>query len=449
MHKISAREAALDLLLAVETRHAYSQLVLNEALQDMQLSIRDRHLTTALFYGVLQRRMTLDYCLSVFISGKRPDTWVRILLQLSIYQKMFMDRIPDHAIVNEAVDIAKRRGHAGISGFVNAVLRCFFREGAPEFSAIGPEEKRLSVQFSHPRWLLELWTTQWNRKTALQIAESDNQVPHTFIRVNRTRVSRNELQAILLTENIHTSSGRLSADCLRADSGYVAASGAFEKGLCSIQDESSMLVADALSPEKGMTVLDACAGPGGKTTHLAERMGGSGKVVALDLHRHKTGLIASAAERLGLPQVETRVLDARRVSEIYPEGSFDRILLDVPCSGLGVVRRKPEIRWEKSAEDIRRLIPIQRQILEASAPLVKKGGRLVYSTCTVNREENDVQLSGFLLNHPEFEWDSDLFSRLPAELVNCRVAAGSGMLQLFPFQFGTDGFFIGCLKRKK
>lgn len=450
MIRHSVRETALDLLLSITKKHAYSQLALNEALSESSLSVRDRALVTAIVYGVLQRQLTLDYCLSGFVGSRRKlDEWVRLLLLLSFFQKLYLDRVPDHAIVNEAVTIANKRGHRGVAGFVNGVLRQFLRKGAPDLSAIHPEGRRLSVQYSHPEWLLDMWGLQWDRETALRIAGSDNLPPHTFVRVNRLKLSRAALADRLAKEGIGTSEGTLSPDCLTIEEGQAAMTGAYKDGLLTIQDQSSMLVADAVSPLPGMTVLDACAGPGGKTTHLAERMEDRGKIIALDLHPHKTKLIDDAADRLGISIVETRAMDARDALGFYGAKSFDRVLLDAPCSGFGVLRRKPEIKWEKTAADAESLASVQQSILEASASLVKSGGWLIYSTCTINRAENDDQLNRFLAGHPEFYWEPAFFSRFPQTIQECRLSPGKAMIQLMPFQFGTDGFFIGCLKKKE
>lgn len=450
MTRHSARETALDLLLSITENHAYSQLALNDVLSGSGLSVRDRALVTTIVYGVLQRRLTLDYFLSAFTgSDRKLDQWVRLLLQLSFYQKLYLDRIPDHAIVNEAVSIAKRRGHRGTAGLVNAVLRQFLRQGAPDLSAVLPESRRLSIQYSTPEWLLDMWEKQWGRETSLKIAEAGNRIPCTFVRVNRLKISRKALAEKLAAEGVRTSAGGLSPDCLRVEEGQPAATEAYKAGLMTIQDQSSMLVADALAPAAGMTVLDACAGPGGKTAHLAERMGNKGKIVALDLHEHRTKLIDKTAARLEISIIETRAMDARNALKIYGEASFDRVLLDAPCSGFGVIRRKPEIKWEKTRADAERLVSIQRSLLEASAPLVKAGGWLVYSTCTINRAENDDLLNRFLSQHHDFSWEPAFFSRFPSAVQACRLSPQASMLQLMPFQFGTDGFFIGCLRKKR
>ncbi|BBN98617.1 16S rRNA (cytosine(967)-C(5))-methyltransferase RsmB [Sporolactobacillus terrae] len=445
----TAREMALDLLLSITTKHAYSQIALNEALNAGQLRENDKRLVTTLVYGVLQQKSVLRFYLSSFVNRKRKlDAWVEVLLLLSIYQKVFLDRIPDHAIVNESVTIAKKRGHRGISGFVNGILRRLMREGVPRLSSITPEQKRLSIQYSHPEWLLKLWREQWGLDTAVKTAQADNQPPNLCLRVNRLKLSRQELMEHLAQEGIQTIPGTLSPDCVVVTSGNAVATAAFQKGWFTVQDESSMLVADCVGAEGGMLILDACAGPGGKTTHLGERMNNKGKILALDLHPHKTKLIDQAAKRLGLENIETRAMDARAARDTFGEAAFDRVLLDVPCSGLGVIRRKPEIKWSKTAEEISGLLPIQQTILEEAAPLVKPGGRLIYSTCTIQKEENEQQILAFLKRHPEYRTDSTLFERLPSVLSDDRASRKPGMIQIFPYQFDTDGFFICCLERK-
>ncbi|MCI1881859.1 MAG: 16S rRNA (cytosine(967)-C(5))-methyltransferase RsmB [Sporolactobacillus sp.] len=449
MRSKTARETALDLLIRILRDGAYSQIVLNEALIRSTVSEKDKKLITVLVYGVLQRKLTLDFILSRLISTEKTDQWVRVLLMTAVYQKIYLDRIPDHAIVNETVKIAGKRGHPGIRGFVNAVLRRFLREGVPDLPAGLSESRRLAIETSHPEWMLNLWTQQWDPETARRIAENGNTVPPVFVRINRTKTTRAELIGLLEREGISAQPGRLSADCLKITSGHANGSTALADGLITVQDESSMLVADVVAPEKGSVVLDACAGPGGKATHLGERLSGCGSVLALDLHEHKTRLIDRAAHRLGLTDIRTMALDARRAKDTLPAESFDRVLLDVPCSGLGVIRRKPEIKWEKKKTDIAPLTDVQQALLESAAPLVRAGGWLIYSTCTISREENDRQLFGFLAGHREFEWEPGFFSRLPGQLESCRVAGGCSMIQLMPGQFGTDGFFIGCLRRKK
>ncbi|MFT8361705.1 MAG: 16S rRNA (cytosine(967)-C(5))-methyltransferase RsmB [Sporolactobacillus sp.] len=452
MSRPNAREQALDLLFLILEKGAYSPLALNDALSKNTWSAADRALITTLVYGTMQRKMTLDYVLSCFVAKeKRLDNWVHLLLLLSIYQKMYLDRIPDHALVNEAVEIAKRRGHRGISNFVNGVLRRLIREGVPSLDAITSEERREAICSSHPQWLLRLWRGQWDAQTARRIAAADNEPPQTYVRVNRLRTDRETIISKLNEAGFTAAAGELSADCLVVEhaAGNLAASPFFISGDLTIQDQSSMLVADAVDPQPHEHVLDACAGPGGKTTHLAERMAGVGQITALDLHPHKTQLIDQAAQRLGVAAcIHTQTCDAREAGAIFPSQSFDRVLLDVPCSGFGVIRRKPEIRYEKQEADIAQLACIQKAILREAAPLVRMGGLLVYSTCTISRMENDRQIRDFLATHPEFEPDSKFAARMPVTvqpLINLQLAS----LQLMPYMFATDGFFIACLRRRQ
>ncbi|MFT8871407.1 MAG: 16S rRNA (cytosine(967)-C(5))-methyltransferase RsmB [Sporolactobacillus sp.] len=446
MRTFSPREEALDLLLAVLKEGAYSPLVLHAALENSRADSRDRSLTTALVYGVLQRKLTLDYVLHALLGpGKKIEDWVRVLLWISIYQKLYMDRIPDHAVVNEAVNLAKRRGHQGIAGLVNGVLRRFLREGKPDLETIQPKLRRQSIRSSHPEWLLRLWSEQWSNAAALEIAEADNRAPQTSVRVNRRRTDVDGLIQKLSEEGIDATRGKLSADSLVLSNGNAAASSAFRRGFMTVQDQSSMLIADAVCMKPSLRLLDACAGPGGKTTHLAERSDDQGDITALDLYPHKAELIDRAAARLGLKSIATRACDAREASAVFQAASFDRVLLDVPCSGLGVLRRKPEIRWRKSADDLAALVRVQRDILEATADLVCHGGLLIYSTCTINRDENDRQVEQFMERHPQFSWDDTLWERLPRALAEKRVAPA--MVQIMPQDYDTDGFFIAVLRR--
>jgi 16S rRNA (cytosine967-C5)-methyltransferase len=239
--------------------------------------------------------------------------------------------------------------------------------------------------------------------------------------------------------------GDLSEDAIKGMKGNLALTDAFSEGYLTIQDESSMLVARALNPQKDEIVLDACAAPGGKSTHIAERMEGTGAVHSLDLHEHKVNLIKQQADRLDLQNILPEALDSRKASERFEKESFDRILVDAPCSGFGVIRRKPDIKYTKSQDDVVKLANLQYKILQAVAPLLKKDGMLVYSTCTIDREENSDVVHSFLENHPEFERDVSAKTHLPEKI---RPYFNNGEVQLLPHYFGTDGFYIACLRKK-
>ncbi len=442
------RDVALDVLLQIEKNQAYSNLLLNQTVKRTQLDPRDVGLLTEIVYGTVQRRDTLDFFLQPFIKKglHSLEDWVKVLLRLSVYQLVYLDRVPERAVVHEAVAIAKGRGHKGISGMVNGVLRSLLREGVPETATIQDKTKRLAVETCFPQWLVARWEKQYGFETTKAMCETSLQPPLVTVRVNRMKASVDEALAALTAEGLLVKKGVLSPDALIIEKGNVFQTSTYARGLVTAQDESSMLVARAVGAKSGMTVLDACAAPGGKTTHLAELMNDDGHILSFDLHEHKVKLIREQAERLGLMNVEAKALDSRKIADYLNDERFDRILVDAPCSGLGVIRRKPDIKWTKSEKDITAIQAIQQTILEAVAPFLKVGGTLVYSTCTVDQAENEQTVRLFLQNHPEFTLDSSLRERLPYKVINDRYT--DGIITILPQDFGTDGFFIASLQKK-
>ncbi|PEY41337.1 16S rRNA (cytosine(967)-C(5))-methyltransferase [Bacillus cereus] len=440
----NVRELALDGLMQVEKSGAYSNLLLNNLIEKSAIDRKDVGLLTEIVYGTIQRRDTLDYYLQPFLR-KKVEAWVKVLLRLSLYQMLYLDRVPERAVIHEAVEIAKRRGHKGIAGMVNGVLRSIQREGVPALEEIQDPIKRLAVATSHPEWLVQEWTTAYDLETAKKMCEVNMLPPVSAARVNVDKGTVEEAISLLENEGIEAKRGDLSEDAIQIEKGNVAHTKAFQKGFLSIQDESSMLVARALEPAEGDKVLDSCAAPGGKTTHIAERLKGTGQVMSLDLHSHKVRLIQQQAQRLNLENVETKALDARKVQEHFANESFDKILVDAPCSGFGVIRRKPDIKLGKEKGDSERLSTIQLSILEKVAPLLKTGGRLVYSTCTIEKIENEQVIERFLQEHPEFEWDTTMEERMPEKL---HPYINEGQVQILPHYFATDGFYIACLRKK-
>ncbi|WP_209122434.1 16S rRNA (cytosine(967)-C(5))-methyltransferase RsmB [Alkalihalobacillus sp. BA299] len=443
------REVALDVLLQIEKNQAYSNLLLNQTVNKASLDPRDVGLLTEIVYGTVQRRDTLDYYLEPFIKKgvKNLNDWVRVLLQLSLYQMVYLDRVPDRAIVHEAVTIAKRRGHQGISGMINGVLRNVRRQELRSFDEIKDETTRLAIATSHPVWLVKRLVKQYGVEEAEQICLTNLQPPQVTVRVNQTLASVEEAIDLLQEDGVEVKRGHLSEDALIIKKGNATHTQAFKSGIITIQDESSMLVARALDPVKGMDVLDCCAAPGGKSTHLAERMKDKGRVIALDLHEHKVKLIDQLSNRLQLNSVQGQVMDARQASKHFEKASFDAILVDAPCSGLGVIRRKPDIKWTKNAKDIEAIQKIQKEILSAVVPLLKKGGRLVYSTCTIDRTENDKIVQWFLKEHHEFIMDPSVIERLPHHISE-KAKIEEGSLTILPHHFNTDGFFITAMLKQ-
>lgn len=442
----NVREIALDALLAVEEKKAYSHLLLNQLLRTEPLSEKDKGLLTEIMYGTIQRRDTLDYYLRPFLQKARKlQPWVRVLLRLSLYQMLYLDRVPDRAVIFEAVEIAKKRGHRGIASMVNGVLRAIQREGVPPLEAIEDEVERLSVATSHPHWLVNRWVLQYGFDTTKKICEANLLPPKQTARVNTARITVEEAMEKLAEEGVDVVRGDVAEEAVKAKKGNLANTAMFRDGYLTIQDESSMLVAAALNPSDHERVLDSCAAPGGKATHLAERMHGTGEVIALDIHDHKVKLINEQAKRLKLENVTARALDSRRVRDYFAESSFDKILVDAPCSGFGVIRRKPEIKYAKTEADLPALSSLQLDILTAAAPLIKAGGTLVYSTCTIDREENDAVVDAFLQQHPEFVLDDTLQERMPETV---RPYVKGGKLLLLPHHVDSDGFFIASLRKK-
>ncbi|MFB5660614.1 16S rRNA (cytosine(967)-C(5))-methyltransferase RsmB [Alteribacillus sp. HJP-4] len=444
----NVRSEALRIMERIEKEGAYSHLLINYVLNEGRIAPKDQSLLTELVYGTIKRKNTLDFYLQPFVKKglHSLDHWVLQLLRLSMYQLKYLDRVPERAVIHEAVNIAKARGHQGISGFVNGVLRSVQRCGTEE-----PEEslsgmKKHAVLLSHPEWLLQEWVEDYGEKKALDMAAANLLPPQMSVRINPLKTTVDLALNKLESEGCIAEQGSLSMDALRITEGKAAGSPSYKEGLFTIQDESSMLVGRVLDPRSGMSTVDTCAAPGGKTTHLAERMQDRGKIHAFDLHEKKIGLIKEQADRLGLTTITAQAVDARKLTETLLPESADRILVDAPCSGYGVIRRKPELKWQKKREDAERLPAIQSAILQEASRLLKPGGRLVYSTCTVRKAENEQVISAFLHNNPDFTLEANLADRLPPALKDYLRPDG-GYVTILPQYFHTDGFFIASLQK--
>lgn len=440
----NARELALQTLTDILIDGAYSNHALSEQIEKNELTVQDKNFMTELVYGTLQHEQLLNFYVTPFFNGK-VKAWVRILIQMTLYQMLFLDSVPEHAAISEAVKIAKKRGGQFNGKLVNAILREMTRTPLPSLDTIKDEAERLAVETSHPLWLIKLWSKQFGWEKTIQMARANNERVNVTIRVNGVRGTREELKQKLESEGITCEYGNLSQDALVILKGNVIKTKAFEQGWFYVQDESSMLVARALKPKHHSKVLDTCSAPGGKTTHVAELMRQTGTVYAHDVYEHKIKLIEDNVKRLGLTNVVATLQDATTLNERYESDCFDTILVDAPCSGLGILRRHPEVKITKQPSDLDEIMMIQKKILNTVAPLVKVGGTLVYSTCTVNRKENDKMVEQFLAQHPEYELDLILVNRLPEVL---HEQTKNGMVQLFPGDYQTDGFFIACLKRQ-
>jgi 16S rRNA (cytosine967-C5)-methyltransferase len=442
----NVRETAMDLLVAIEKNQSYSNLLLNNTIEKNGVSAKDVGLLTELTYGTLQRRMALDFFLHPFIKDhKKLANWILHLLRMTLYQMVYLDKIPDRAAIYEAVEIAKKRGHKGIASLVNGVLRSIQREGLPSMNEIADPIERLALETSHPQWLVTRWVNQFGYDRTKEMCEINLTAPMQTARVNLTRISRDECIALLEEDGFQIEKSPIIPEAIRCLKGNLASSIPFKYGMLTIQDESSMLASYALGAEENEFILDACAAPGGKSTHIAEKMHNTGEVISIDLHEHKVKLINDNARRLGLENINTIAMDSRLAGEHFKEETFDRVLLDAPCSGLGVMRRKPDMKYTKTEQDIMQLSSIQKNLLKSVSSLVKKGGILVYSTCTVDKEENENTVAAFLKENPQFEEDSMFKERMPTAI---RPLISGHDLQIFPQDFGSDGFYIAVIRKR-
>ena len=417
------RKTAYYALSSVELKKAYSNIALHHHIirgkPDSPAFVRQ------LVYGVLESKMTLDYILDQLVpSGveklRKSD---RIVLRMGLYQLAYMN-VPIYAAVDESVRLAKRfcKGH---EGFINATLRTYVRNkekiNLPERGA--DEVRYLSIRYSYEPWIVELWREQYTAEFVEKMLGAGNVTPGVDIRANGLRITRDDLEGRLVAQGYTVKPGALSESALRITGGtkMLTETGLYKQGKFSIQDEGSMLVTAMLDPKPGDVVVDVCAAPGGKTLAIAERMHNNGQIVASDIYVRKLEIINKEAKRLGVSIIETKTWDAAKVNSAMI-GKADRVLADVPCSGLGVVRRKPEIKYKKRTADMELLPKKQLEILTASSQYVKVGGVLVYSTCTINADENQKVVSEFLKKNPAFK---------KAEKI-----------QLMPNVNGTDGIFI-------
>lgn len=449
MPQISARELALQVLRAVDEEGAYANLALNQVLERYRPGKLDRAFATELTYGTLRSLNTLDWVLAQFI--KKPLTSqtaaIRNILRLGVYQLMFMDRVPPSAACNEGAELARRHGHLGSIKFVNGVLRNVARR-IKEIKFPGIEQNpvaHISLRYSHPAWLVERWLKDFGLEETILLCRTNNEPAPNTVRTNTLKITREGLTARLTGDGLTVHETTYAPEGLKI-AGFLSLNSlaAFQEGLFQVQDESSMLAGRALMPFPGACVLDACSAPGGKATHLAQLMDNRGEIISVDIHPHKLKLIKENCERLGIGIVRRFTGDAGELPEIL-HGRADFVLIDAPCTGLGVLRRRPDSRWRKDPDQISDIVKLQAGILTSAARCLRAGGVLVYSTCTINHEENLGQVENFLDRHPDFMLE-DLSQFLPLSL-DLKGTMADGYLQLLPHQHGMDGFFISRMRK--
>ena len=437
---MGARETALNALIACRKDGAWSNGVLKEYIQRDKLDRRDAALAARLAYGVLQNRNKLDWYLAQLLTGKIKDLHpvVHDILHLGLYQIYELDKVPESAAVNESVDLAKKycKKQRFAPGLVNGVLR-----NAAKTKGTLKEPKSLEDKYSHPWELIKLLRDYVGKDRIELMLKANNDIPDTVVQVNTLKTTTGELLEMLQSQNISAKPHGWMTDCLvLSGTGDLEKLPAFREGLFYVQDAAAKLsVLCAQLPEKEIRLLDCCAAPGGKSFAAAIATGGKARQIACDVHPHKTGLIANGAKRLGFAGIEVKCQDATKNVPQWND-SFDALICDVPCSGYGIIRKKPDIRYKNPA-DMADLPELQLQILRNQARYVKKGGVLIYSTCTLLRSENEGVVERFLAENDEFYLE-------PLPLPEPFLKNESGMLALVPGEYDTDGFFISRLRRK-
>ena len=438
-----ARQRAYDILLRVETERAYAAPLI-AAPGDSKLSREDRALAQEIVLGVLRLRLSLDYFIERY--SERPvarlDAPVLIALRIGLYQLRNLARIPRSAAVNESVKLVKRSGTASAAGLVNAVLRKAARvpDEKPGDGIADPVE-RASVELSHPRWMLERWQASLGVGDARQLALANNIPPATSFRVNTLRAPVDEVLSDLNTKGVAVRASQLAAGGFVVESGSARLVNEAALGrLIYVQDEASQLVSILLEPRSGHRVLDLCAAPGSKSSHIAALTKDQAWIIASDLHAHRLRVLRATCERLGITSIDSIAVDATQPLPFTESAcAFDRVLLDAPCSGTGTLRSNPEIKWRLTYEDLTRLTELQLRLIERAAAAVAQAGRLVYSTCSIEREENEEVVRRFLAGNVAF--------KVVRPNANAGLITSDGFIRTFPHTHGCDGFYAAVLER--
>ncbi len=442
---LGARRLALNILQDVHRDGAYASLALDKRLKESNLAAVDKRLAANIVYGTLENRIRIDYALDSLLTKTDVDPLIRDILRLSAYQILFLDKVPDSAAVNEGVKLCKEAGMEPLSGFVNGVLRNLSRQ-KEEISWPKREEnevKYLSILHSVPEWLVERLIQAYGAEMAESICSHRTEQHFTPVRPNRMAITDEAFEQLLNRKVWKAEKGQVPHVWRIGGAVDIGADTDYRKGLFSIQGESSMLAAEAVGVKRGMQVLDACAAPGGKSALMAEIMDGTGRVHAWDIHEHRVALIQAVAKRLHLENLRPMVRDAAQYREELAD-TFDAVLLDAPCSGLGVMLEKPDVKYRQTPEAVDSLVQTQKKLLDTLCAYVKKGGIMVYATCSILPEENGEQIAAFLKAHPEFVL-SPLPDTIPEKF---RSLYGGKGLQLFAHRDGLEGFYIARLLKK-
>jgi 16S rRNA (cytosine967-C5)-methyltransferase len=435
------REAALRILHAADTRSAFSDRLLDGAHARGGPEPRDQALMHELVKGTLRWRGRIDWTLDplVHIGLANVQPWIKNILRLGAYQIMFLDRVPPHAAVDESVKLAHKYGHPGTAGLVNSVLRRLAEEKEVLVPPAGDDAESLAAWGSHPRWIVERWLERFGAEAVRALLLADNRAVPVGLRVNRLRLTRGELIERLASAGVSATPARLAPDLVWLEGTHApGALEVFKQGLCTVQDESEALVSRLVAPEPHERLLDLCAAPGGKCTHMAELMGDEGEVWAMERAEARVGSLEATVERLGTHAVHVVLGDGRNYPFPMP---FDRVLVDAPCSGLGVLGRRADARWRKGPELLRELPPVQLDLLASGGRRARPGGVLVYSVCSFEPEETAQVVERFLRQSPAFVLESAA-GLLPGEVVD-----ENGFMRILPHVHGCDGAFAARFRK--
>lgn len=420
---MNIRKLALQAIEKILYKNGYANIIINEYLNKYELSDDERRLFTRLVLGTVEKKITLAYYLEPFLKKKQKNT-VNSLLLMSVYQLVYMN-IPEYTVVNEAVNIANMTDKM-IGSFVNAVLRNFLRNELRTFDGL-EDIKYLSVKYSYPTWLVAYLLKDYDKETVIKILDFNDQIKNDAIRINTLKANYEEIENVLNEEKITFKQSDLVNDGLIVEKSLINHE-LFKEGKITVQDIASQMVTEIANPELNSTVIDLCSAPGGKSAHMAAWMNNTGVIYACDIYAHKIKLMEKNFKRLGVTNVKTQLIDARKVKNVVKEKSFDYVLADVPCSGLGVLSHKSDLKYNITYDSITEIIALQKEILDASYPLIKDNGYLIVSTCTINKSENEEQIA----------WLTDKYKDLKVEYQKT----------ILPFEYGTDGFFICKLKKQ-
>lgn len=464
---LTSRKVALETLIKVDKQKAYSNLALNAAFKRTQMSERDRAFVTALVQGVMRNKLHLDEVIQSFSKHplKKLSPSVLNILRLSIFQIEEMTDIPQSAVVNVAVELAKSGGNKGHAPFVNGVLRSYLRHREkqtehPEIveADIDSSEEKLSTDYSVPQWIVKRWIANFGKEEAIALLKFAKSTPPVIIRTCETAITPEGLETVFENSGIKFHRGKLVDSCFIIDKmkGPPEKLPGYSEGLFSVQDEAAAFAAVVVEPQKGDFIIDLCAAPGGKALQLSEMLDNTGRVIAVDISEPRLNLIKKNRTRLGLKNLETAVADGR---QYRTDRLADKVLLDAPCTGTGVINRRADLRYQREELDISALVELQRELLASAAALVKPGGTLTYSTCSLEPEENFDNVRWFLREFEEFEAD-DFSHLIPAQIRDqCSVTSGPMckteaemnrlcQIQLLPTQHGVSGFFIARMRRR-